>query len=135
MNDYMCANCGGGFRFSEIISIEDDTDVCIYCRGYDRIKLLVQNGEISNLYCDHTQHLIQPSEGMYILAGNHYSEKTDIDKLIEEVSDGKFKTKEAAYEDGDDWYYWTENYDEEEVISIILNEGEYVDKYGTVIKL
>ena len=31
--NYMCGNCGGGFTRDEIISYDDDTDLCIGCSG------------------------------------------------------------------------------------------------------
>ena len=30
---YMCNNCGGGFSSGEIISYDDDTDLCLGCSG------------------------------------------------------------------------------------------------------
>ena len=30
---FMCNNCGGGFSSGEIISYDDDTDLCLGCSG------------------------------------------------------------------------------------------------------
>ena len=32
-NGHTCNNCGGGFSVDEIISYDDDTDLCIGCAG------------------------------------------------------------------------------------------------------
>lgn len=136
MGDYMCNRCGGGFDRNEILTMDEDTDICLYCHAdYGRVQKLLKDGNISNLYCDKSKVLILPNEGMYVLAGMIYSEAVDIDFLIEEVSEGEYKTKEEAYADNESWFYWTTNYDEDTILKMILEDNEYVDKFGIVHEL
>ena len=98
----------------------------------DLTNMVVEN-MATNICCYKTGESIFPNEEYYVLAGEYYCEKIDIDKEIQDVIDGEYKTAQELYSDDDDFYYWTENYDEESVVQEIIEQGYYYDKQGNII--
>ena len=98
----------------------------------DLTNMVVEN-MATNICCYKTGEPIFPNEGYYVLAGEYYCEKIDIDKEIQDVTDGEYKTAQELYSDDDYFYYWTKNYDEESVVQEIIEQGYYYDKQGNII--
>ena len=108
----------------------------------DLTNMVVEN-MATNICCYKTGEPIFPNEGYYVLAGEYYCEKIDIDKEIQDVTDGEYKTAQELYSDDDDFYYWTENYDDfyywtenyddESVVQEIIEQSFYYDKQGNII--
>lgn len=94
---------------------------------------LVNSRKATNICCYKTNTPIFPNEGYYVLDGKCYCENVDINKEIQDVTNGEYKTADELYRDNDDFYYWTENYDEQTVVQEIIEQGFYYDKKGLKI--
>lgn len=130
--EYMCNNCGSGF--SEIYTIED-SDVCLNCAGLVRVYEEILDGIASNIICFETQVLIPSYGDMYVLNGEYYSVEVDIDSLIQEVTEGRYRTSEELYDNNSDYFYFTQNYDVSTVLQEIIDQGYYYNHKSEKIQL
>lgn len=91
---------------------------------------MVINWEATDEICDLTKRPIFAEQEMYRLFGEHLHHSVDIDKEIEALTNGDYKTSEELYNDDSDDFYFTNHDDNETILQSIIDQEYFYDAEG-----
>lgn len=137
MIENILASHGCKYMYTEKRDLFDEIEKWVRNNEAQRVEIryLVEEGLAGAEVCTLSGRSILAHEEIYMLAGLKYHINVDIESELSRLTDGSITTKEDAYDDDSDWFYFTENDDFDEVFNQIMEQGYYYDRESVEIPI